>query len=109
MAKPAPVSADKLKRERAGTYRSADGRFVVEQTSSGWLLMDGEQTDELGLTLARGPFATLDAARTAMEAARSGPAPSSDLRRPAKAPATSEAPARGTAGASSETGVAPEL
>jgi GNAT superfamily N-acetyltransferase len=94
MAKPPPASNDKLKRERAGTYRSADGRFTVEQTSSGWLLMDGEQTDELGLTLARGPFATLEDARAAMQSARSGPAPSSDLRRPAKPPATAKATAR---------------
>src|SRR5258708_27322009 len=103
MATPAPDSDDKLKREGAGTSRSADGRFIVEQTSSGWLLMDGEHTDELGLTLARGPFATLDGARAAMQAARSGPAPSSDLRRPAKAPATAKAPARGPAGAPAET------
>jgi len=70
---------EKLKRERAGTYRTADGRFTVEQTSSGWLLMDGEQTDELGLALARGPFATLDEARAAIADARSAPAPESTL------------------------------
>lgn len=69
----------KLKRERAGTYRTADGRFTVEQTSSGWLVLDAEQADELGLPLARGPFATLDAARASIDAARSGPAPSSGV------------------------------
>ena len=66
---------EKLKRERAGTYRTSDERFTVEQSSSGWLLLDAEQTNELGLPLARGPFATLDEAREAITAARKGPAP----------------------------------
>ena len=73
------VSEDKLKRERAGTYRTADGRFSVEQASSGWLLLDDEQADELGLPLARGPFATLDEARAAIRSARSGPRPISTI------------------------------
>ena len=73
-AKP-PESDDALKRERAGTYRTRDGRFSVEQTSSGWLLLDAEQTDGLGLPLARGPFATLDAARDTIPEARTASAP----------------------------------
>lgn len=81
--KPAPTdaagAADKLKRERAGTYRSGDGRFTVEQSSSGWLLIDAEQVNELGLPLARGPFGTLDEARDAISAARAGPAPESAI------------------------------
>lgn len=78
-----------LKRERAGTYRTKDGRFTVEQSSSGWMLLDAEQTNELGLALARGPFTTLDAARGAIPAARSGPAPSLEIepRRAARKPA----------------------
>ena len=76
---PAPADPDKLKRERAGTYRSADGRFTVEQSSSGWLVLDTEQVNELGLPLARGPFGTLDEAREAMAGARSGPTPTSGL------------------------------
>jgi ribosomal protein S18 acetylase RimI-like enzyme len=70
---------EKLKRERAGTYVTGDGRFTVEQTSSGWLLLDGEQANELGLPLTRGPFATLDAAREAIAAARAGPAPKGEI------------------------------
>jgi ribosomal protein S18 acetylase RimI-like enzyme len=73
-AKP-PESEDKLKRERAGTYKTRDGRFTVEQSSSGWLVYDAEQTDELGLPLARGPFPTLDAAKAALGDARTAPAP----------------------------------
>ena len=70
---------EKLKRERAGTYVTADGRFTVEQSTSGWLVLDAEQTNELGLPLARGPFTTLDEARGAIGNARTGPRPISDL------------------------------
>jgi ribosomal protein S18 acetylase RimI-like enzyme len=73
-SKPEPAP-DALKRERAGTYRSVDGRFTVEQSSSGWMVLDAEQTDGLGLPLARGPFATLDEAKAAMAEARTGQAP----------------------------------
>ena len=80
---------EKLKRERPGSYRTADGRFTVEQSSSGWVLLDAEQVNELGLPLARGPFVTLDAAREAIPAARSGPAPTSEVepRRSVRKPA----------------------
>ena len=70
---------EKLKRERAGTYVTSDARFTVEQTSSGWLLLDAEQANELGLPLTRGPFATLDAAREAIATARTGPAPKGEI------------------------------
>ncbi|HJW23150.1 MAG TPA: GNAT family N-acetyltransferase [Candidatus Limnocylindrales bacterium] len=68
-----------LKRASAGSYRSTDGRFTVEQASGRWLVLDGEQLDELGLPLTRGPFSTLDAARAAIAEAREGPAPMSQL------------------------------
>jgi ribosomal protein S18 acetylase RimI-like enzyme len=64
---------EKLKRETAGRYVSTDGRFTVEQSSGRWLTIDAETTDELGLLLVRGPFATLDEARAAVTAAREGP------------------------------------
>jgi ribosomal protein S18 acetylase RimI-like enzyme len=69
------TAPDALKRERAGTYRSNDGRFTVEQSSSGWMVLDAEQTDGLGLPLARGPFGTLDDAKAAMAEARTAGAP----------------------------------
>lgn len=75
----APASETSLKRESAGRYASRDGRFAVEQSSGRWMLVDGESTDDLGLPLVRGPFATLDEARAAIESARLGPAPTSDL------------------------------
>ena len=95
MAEPAEA---KLKRESAGRYRTADGRFGVEQSSGGWMVVDDEQTNELGLPLVRGPFASLDAARAAIEEARSGPAPASELAtRIAAAPTPKSAPARSAA------------
>jgi ribosomal protein S18 acetylase RimI-like enzyme len=90
-----PETDDTLKRERAGTYRTRDGRFTIESSSSGWLLLDAEQTDGLGLPLARGPFATLDAAKAAIGPARSGPAPISDVGR---RPPGRKAPAKRTTG-----------
>ena len=77
---PEEDAPEKLKRERAGTYRTSDGRFTVEQTSSGWLVMDAEETNELGLPLTRGPFGTLDEARTAISGARTAPAPQPEVR-----------------------------
>jgi ribosomal protein S18 acetylase RimI-like enzyme len=76
---PDPRGLAKLRRESAGRYVSADGRFVVVAASGGWMLEDAEQANELGLPLVRGPYATLEEARGALEAARSGPAPVSSL------------------------------
>jgi ribosomal protein S18 acetylase RimI-like enzyme len=93
---------EKLKRERAGTYRTADGRFTIEQSTTGWLLLDSEQANELGLPLARGPFGTLDEARAAVADARTGPRPTSDLgerRRAAGAVAGDAAAAKRSGGA----------
>jgi GNAT superfamily N-acetyltransferase len=70
---------NKLKRGSAGRYTTRDGRFSVEQSSGRWMVVDAETSDELGLPLVRGPFATLDEARAAIEVARSGPAPTSNL------------------------------
>jgi aminoglycoside 3-N-acetyltransferase I len=68
-----------LRRERAGLYRTRDGRFSVEQDSGRWLVSDEEQTDELGLPRIRGPFATLDEVRDAIRDARAEPAQASPL------------------------------
>lgn len=75
----APPDPATLRRVAAGHYATGDGRFSAEQSSGGWMLIDAEQTDELGLPLVRGAYPTLDAARLALAAMRSGPAPVSDL------------------------------
>lgn len=75
----AAASPAALKRESAGRYVTGDGRFTVEQASGGWMLTDAELANELGLPLVRGPYATLGDARSAVEAARTAPAPTSGL------------------------------
>jgi ribosomal protein S18 acetylase RimI-like enzyme len=75
----AAVDPGKLKRESAGRYVTGDGRFEIEQSSNGWMVVDSELTNELGLPLVRGPYATLDAAKAALEELRSGVVPISDL------------------------------
>jgi hypothetical protein len=58
----------KLKRETAGRYRSEDGRYMVQQQSGPWWLMDTEQTDELGQPALHGPYASLSEATDAVAA-----------------------------------------
>ena len=71
----APADAgdpDKLQRQAAGTYRTADGRFEVRGSSTaGWVLVDSEQTNDFGQELIQGPFATLADVRAAIPSARS--------------------------------------
>jgi ribosomal protein S18 acetylase RimI-like enzyme len=91
-AKPAETDST-LKREVAGRYLTRDGRFAVEQSSSGWLLIDNEATDELGQPLVRGQFSTREQARGAIDDARTGPAPVSELEhRLAERPKSQSAP-----------------
>lgn len=97
------VDPEKMKREAAGRYVSADGRFTVEQSSGRWLTIDAETTDELGLPLVRGPFATLDEARAAVSATREAPPVASILSariaaaaRPKRGKASSKGPAKPT-------------
>ncbi len=76
----APADPNTLKRSAAGSYASADGRFTIEQQSPGsWVLVDAEQTNEFGLPLVRGPFATLAEAKAAVAPARDEAAPESPL------------------------------
>jgi hypothetical protein len=68
---PAAADPDKLVRQAAGTYRTADGRFEVRDGGTGWFLVDGEQTNDFGQELIQGPYPTLAAARAAIPPARS--------------------------------------
>jgi ribosomal protein S18 acetylase RimI-like enzyme len=103
MAKAKELDPTALKRTSAGSYQTGDGRFTVEQASGRWMVVDAEQLDDLGLPLVRGPFDTLAEARAGVEAARTGPAPASDLanRRAARGRSNRDgsAPRRGPAAA----------
>jgi hypothetical protein len=68
---PAADDPDKLVRQAAGTYRTADGRFEVRDGGTGWFLVDGEQANDFGQELIQGPYPTLAAARAAIPPARS--------------------------------------
>jgi hypothetical protein len=69
--------ADSLRRLGGGRWETRDRRFAIEPQSGTWVVVDSEQTDELGLSLVRGPFGSLTAAREAIDVARTeGPAAS---------------------------------
>ena len=61
---------ESLKRLGGGRWQTRDERFIIEPQSGTWVVVDAEQTDELGLSLVRGPFGSLGAAKAAIVAAR---------------------------------------
>lgn len=81
----AAADPDKLVREQAGTYRTADGRFEVREADVGWFLVDPEHTNEFGQELLQGPFPTLKAVRAALPEARTAKPPTHTPPRPAAA------------------------
>ena len=68
-----------LKRLGGGRWQTRDERFTIEPQSGTWVIVDAEQTDDLGLPLVRGPFRSLTDAKAAVEAARGTAAPASPL------------------------------
>jgi hypothetical protein len=66
----APPDPDKLSREAAGSYRTADERFEVREADVGWFLVDTTQANEFGQELIHGPYRTLTAVREAIPGAR---------------------------------------
>lgn len=69
MAKPTDTD-ESLKRLGGGRWQTRDERFTLEPQSGTWVVVDAEQTDELGLALVRGPFGSLGAAKGAIAGAR---------------------------------------
>lgn len=63
-------STEPLKRLGGGRWQTRDDRFTIEPQSGTWVVVDAEQTDDLGLPLVRGPFGSLTAAKEAIAAAR---------------------------------------
>lgn len=66
----APTDPDKLVRQTAGSYRTADDRFEARQAAQGWFLVDTEQSNEFGQELIHGPFGTLKGLREAIPGSR---------------------------------------
>jgi hypothetical protein len=75
------TSADdsSLKRLGGGRWQTRDERFTIEPQSGTWVVVDAEQTDDLGLPLVRGPFRSLGDSKDAIAAARASPAEASPL------------------------------
>jgi hypothetical protein len=65
-----PADPDTLVRRKAGTYRTADDRFEVQEADAGWFLVDTAEVNDFGQPLMQGPFATLAAVREALPGAR---------------------------------------
>jgi hypothetical protein len=103
MAKPTDKD-DSLKRLGGGRWQTRDERFTIEPQSGTWVVVDAEQTDELGLPLVRGPFGSLGAAKEAIAGAREAQPATSPLGaraaklrdRPGKASTPASTKVRGT-------------
>jgi hypothetical protein len=101
MARPAATDDTSLKRLGGGRWQTRDERFTIEPQSGTWVVVDAEQTDDLGLPLVRGPFRSLGDAKEAIGGARSAPPAASPLaERLARPRAKPDAPptARGSRG-----------
>jgi hypothetical protein len=82
---------DRLVRQKAGTYRTPDDRFEVQQEGLGWFVVDAEQSNEFGQPLIHGPFETMAAVRAALPGARKTK-PLRRGKRPTRAPPKAEPP-----------------
>lgn len=96
-----------LKRLGGGRWQTRDERFTIEPQSGTWVIVDAEQSDDLGLPLVRGPFPSLTAAKDAIAEARATPSADSPL--PARAKAiqarpVASAPSTSTGAASDAAG-----
>lgn len=68
-----------LKRLGGGRWQTRDGRFTIEPQSGTWVIVDSEQTDDLGLARVRGPYGSLRAAKEAIAGVRDQPPEASPL------------------------------
>ena len=66
----AKADPDRLIRQKAGIYRTADDRFEVRQEGLGWFVLDTAQANEFGQPLIHGPLETMAAVREALPGAR---------------------------------------
>lgn len=74
-----PPDDESLKRLGGGHWQTRDERFTIEPQSGTWVVVDAEQTDDLGLPLVRGPFPSLTAAKAAIAGARTSEPATSPL------------------------------
>jgi hypothetical protein len=79
MARKSDADDTSLKRLGGGRWQTRDERFTIEPESGTWVVVDAEQTDDLGLPLVRGPFRSLGDAKEAITGARTSPPAASPL------------------------------
>ena len=79
---------ESLKRLGGGRWQTRDERFTIEPQSGTWVVVDGQQTDDLGLPLIRGPFGSLTAAKAAIGDARASGKPVKPLPSPTRTSAS---------------------
>jgi hypothetical protein len=79
MAAKAAADDSSLKRLGGGRWQTRVERFTIVPESGTWVVVDAEQTDDLGLPLVRGPFRSLGDAKDAIAIARSSPPGASPL------------------------------
>ena len=79
MARSSDADDTSLKRLGGGRWQTRDERFTIEPESGTWVVVDAEQTDDLGLPLVRGPYRSLGDAKEAITAARTSPPAASPL------------------------------
>jgi hypothetical protein len=89
-----------LKRLGGGRWQTRDERFTIESQSGTWVVVDAEQTDDLGLPRVRGPYPSLTAAKEAIPTIRDLPAEESPLAKriaeqPTRTAKADRQPARG--------------
>ena len=92
-----------LKRLGGGRWQTRDERFTIEPQSGTWVVVDAEQTDDLGLPLIRGPFGSLGAAKDAIGDARVSGKPVKPLPTPTRASSSAKAPEPGSRAGSGKT------
>ena len=97
MAPKKPADDSSLKRLGGGRWQTRDERFTIEPQSGTWVIVDAEQTDDLGLPLVRGPFRSLTAAKEGIEGARGAEPPASPLAKRVEEAGTKPAKASGSA------------
>ena len=69
-----------LKRLGGGRWQTRDEQFTIEPQGGTWVVVDAEQTDDLGLALVRGPYGSLRDAKEAIEQARGAEPAASPLK-----------------------------
>lgn len=107
MARSKTDDDESLRRLGGGRWQTRDERFTIEPQSGTWVIVDGEQADDLGMPLIRGPYRSLTDAKAAIGAARTAAPPTSPLAERVAATPRPRAQAKSKATAGKKPGAGP--